>query len=99
MPKTPPPPPADPTSVTPPKMHLNWQDWLPLLEDEDIPEAEKRQLIETLWNIVVGFVDLGWGLNSGPEIDKEICGSDIDLTHVLNAAVLHSETQTETEET
>ena len=34
------------------------------LEDEDVSDDRKRELIETLWSIVVAFVDLGWQLRS-----------------------------------
>ncbi|MET1414382.1 hypothetical protein ABVF61_19070 [Roseibium sp. HPY-6] len=33
------------------------------LDDVDISDAQKRELIETLWNIVVQFVDLGFGIH------------------------------------
>lgn len=33
------------------------------LDHEDIPEDKKRELIETLWQIVVSFVDLGFGIH------------------------------------
>ncbi len=33
------------------------------LDDTDIPEDKKRELIETLWSIVVSFVDLGFGVH------------------------------------
>lgn len=64
-----------------PALRFDWADWLPYLEDEDIPEEQKRALIETLWSIVVAFVDLGWQLNPKPEI----CGEVIDLKAVLTA--------------
>lgn len=60
-------------------LRFNWTDWLPYLEDQDIPEEQKRALIETLWSIVVAFVDLGWQLNPKPEI----CGEALDLKAIL----------------
>lgn len=32
-----------------------------LLDEEDMEPDQKRELIETLWSIVVAFVDLGFG--------------------------------------
>ncbi len=64
-----------------PALRFDWNDWLPYLEDEDIPEEHKRALIESLWSIVVAFVDLGWQLNPRPEI----CGNEIDLKAILSA--------------
>ena len=31
------------------------------LDDADIPEADKRALIQTLWSLVTSFVQLGYG--------------------------------------
>ncbi len=33
------------------------------LDDADIPDDKKQELIETLWNIVVQFVDMGYGIH------------------------------------
>ena len=64
-----------------PALRFDWADWLPYLEDEDIPEDQKRALIETLWSIVVAFVDLGWQLNP----KSEIGGEAFDLKAILTA--------------
>jgi len=34
------------------------------LEDSDMSDAQKREFIETLWSIVVSFVDLGFGVHA-----------------------------------
>ncbi len=34
------------------------------LDDLDISEEQKREVIEALWTIVVAFVDLGFGINT-----------------------------------
>ncbi len=82
------PPPSPPPASPRPSLVLNWEDWLPYLEDEDASEAEKRQLIETLWSIVVSFVDLGWHIVPEPPAE-ETCGQVLDLTAALNAAVVN----------
>ncbi|WP_282078091.1 hypothetical protein [Epibacterium ulvae] len=33
---------------TRPSIHLNWQDWLPYVEDSTATETEKQQVIEPL---------------------------------------------------
>jgi len=68
-------------------VHLTWQDWLPYLEDSDASDEDKRQLIETLWSIMLAFVDLGWDIAP----TENPCGQSSDLTAVLRAAVLYSE--------
>ena len=32
------------------------------LDDVDIPDDQKQEFIETLWNIMVQFVDMGFGI-------------------------------------
>ena len=85
------------TPETPPpqrrSIHLNWRDWLPELEASTASEEEKRQVIEAVWNIAMGFVDLGWDLDTS----EENSGQSFDLTAALRAAVLHSEETTGTE--
>lgn len=78
---------TDPPTRKRPSIRLNLDDWLPYLEDSEATEAEKVELIETLWNIAMAFVDLGWDLDSG----EETSGQSLDLTAVLRAAVLNSE--------
>lgn len=70
-----------------PALRFDWRDWTVYFDDSDIPDAKKQELIETLWPIVLGFVDLGFGLNP----TQEICGEVIDLKAVLESAVLGSE--------
>ena len=53
-----------------PTLTIDWNAYLPLFESEDIPEEQKRELIEALWSIVVSFVDLGFGTDR----TTEICG-------------------------
>ena len=64
-----------------PALRFDWTDWLPYLEDQDIPEGQKRELIETLWSIVVAFVDLGWQINP----KAEFAGEPLDLKAILTA--------------
>lgn len=76
----------------PPAIRFDWQDWLPYIVDADIPEDQKREFIETLFSIVIGFVDLGFGLNP----TQEICGEEIDLTAILRAGVVECSEQSTT---
>lgn len=41
------------------------------LDDADIPDSKKRELVETVWNISVSFVDLGFGLNPVQQATQE----------------------------
>lgn len=60
---------------------------MPYLEGADIPVEQNLVLIETLWSIVLTFVDLGFDVKSL----SESCGTDIDLKAALEAAVLNSD--------
>lgn len=63
------------------------EDWMPYLKDSNLTDDQKRMFVRTLWETVLGFVDLGFYLNP----TQEICGEVIDLKAVLEAAVLNSE--------
>lgn len=67
-----------------PSLRFDWQDWLPYLDDDDVPEDKKRELIETLWSIVLAFVDLGWDIKSG----AESCGEAFDLHSALASGMV-----------
>lgn len=67
-------PPEFNPETAPPSLTIDWDAYLPLFEDEDISEAEKRELIEALWSIVVSFVDLGFGVHPV----QQACGQDDD---------------------
>lgn len=94
-------PPTLPSVNGPPILRFDWQDWLLYFENENIPDDQKRALIETIWSIVIGFVDLGWSIaptpessalgNSGDGKSAKNCGQTFDLKAVLEAAVVRSE--------
>ena len=63
-----------------PSLRFDWQDWLPYFDDPDVPLAQKREMIETLWSLVLSFVDLGFDLNlnrpgfTGEFFVQNLCG-------------------------
>lgn len=85
------PPQQQPETRPKPQVGFEWRDWLEYLAVTDIPEADKQALIEALWAIVLGFVDLGFEVKS----PQETCGQALNLSAALAAAVVNSE---ETEE-
>lgn len=95
-----PPPACHPTehahsssTSTRPKLHLDIEEWLPYLDDPDASDEEKHQLIDTLWGIVLSFVDLHWTIETKPacssNLPPETGARSIDLTRALHAAVVH----------
>ena len=75
-----------PANADSPSIRFDWRDWLPYFEDVSIPDDQKQELIETLWAIVLAFVDLGFEVTETPKTG----GQDIDLAAVLRSAVLNS---------
>ena len=44
-------------------LSFDYEEYTPYLEDADLTEDQKREFLETLWNIMVSFVDLGFGIH------------------------------------
>ena len=61
-----------------PSLRIDWKVYSAMLEDSDMPLDQQRELIETLWSIVVSFVDLGFDLNPVQQICGETHGEDKD---------------------
>jgi len=72
--------------TAPPSLSIDWDAYLPFFEDEDISEADKQELIEALWSIVVSFVDLGFGVHPV----QQACGKHISLAEMPIGDVLNS---------
>ena len=81
-------PPEFNPETAPPRLEIDWDAYLPFFEDEDIPEDQKRELIEALWGIMVSFVDLGFGVAPA----RPICGQDVDAMSAAAADMLYSQT-------
>ncbi|WJY21575.1 hypothetical protein QTA57_17910 [Fontisubflavum oceani] len=81
-------PPNQPALPPRPSLFVDWEVYAAMLEDSDMPLDQQKELIETLWSIVVMFVDLGFDLNPV----TQICGEDdlgldaesADLVSLLN---------------
>jgi len=46
-----------------PGLTIDWDLYREYLKDCDLTDDQKREFIETLWNIMVAFVDLGFGIH------------------------------------
>lgn len=57
-----------------PSLTVDWELYAAMLEDSDMPLDQQKELIETLWSIVVMFVDLGFDLHPV----QQICGEAED---------------------
>lgn len=82
------------TSATRPVITFDYERYAHFLEDDDLTDEQKRELLETLWNIIVNFVSLGFGVHpldatklgsAGGQTkaairqQSEINGSDIEM--------------------
>ncbi len=57
---------------------INFDAYLPYLEDENIPEEQKRELIETLFGILMGFADIAFGISSPQNIWGKLTETDVE---------------------
>lgn len=57
-----------------PSLSVDWGFYAAMLEDSDMPLDQQKELVETLWSIVVTFVDLGFDLHPV----QQICGEGDD---------------------
>ncbi|MFN3171255.1 MAG: hypothetical protein ACE37E_11240 [Hyphomicrobiales bacterium] len=58
--KTKPPPHSDPSY---PALEIDYELYMRMLEDSEWNDEQKREFIETMWSIIVSFVDLGFGVH------------------------------------
>jgi hypothetical protein len=84
---------AAPLATSAPALSLDWELFGTYLEASDLTDAQKREFIETLWSLVVNFVDLGLGLHplqliagNSCEQRAEIVSSDMTSNQKFNAA-------------
>ncbi|WP_317960995.1 hypothetical protein [Phaeobacter inhibens] len=84
-------PPEFNPETAPPRLTIDWEAYLPFLENEDISEEHKHELIEALWSIMVSFVDLGFGIHPV----QLACGKDISLADLPVADMVKSEATAE----
>lgn len=55
----------------PPSIGLDTAHYQSFLDDYDIPEAQKQELIEALWAIIVQFIDLGFGVHPITSVQRQ----------------------------
>lgn len=79
---------TDDAGLQPPSLTIDWELYGEYLEDSDLSGGQKREFIETLWSIVVAFVDLGFGVHPVQQACEQNQKSGIpspdDLLHSIN---------------
>ena len=67
-----------------PSVAIDWDRCMALLEDSEMDDAQKQKFIETVWSIVLAFVDLGFGLYP----IQQSCGQDLSLDELNGVDVV-----------
>lgn len=55
-----------------PTMTVDVERYQSFLDESDMSQAEKEEFLQTLWQIIVSFVELGYGVHPL----QEVCGKD-----------------------
>lgn len=76
-----------PTPPPFPPITLSEGEWLDFFDQVDASDAEKRELIQALWTMMMAFVDISLTCASHPET----CGQGFGLAAVPPSAVLDSD--------
>jgi len=74
---------AAPLATSTPALSLDWELFGTYLEASDLIDAQKREFIETLWSLVVNFVDLGLGLHPLQLIAGNSCEQRAEIARLL----------------
>lgn len=56
-----------------PVITVDYEKYAQFLEDSGLSEEQKRKFLQTLWNIIVGFIDLGFGVHPAQQAQSP-CG-------------------------
>ena len=72
------------TPIKPPSLQVDWEVYAQMLEASDWSDARKREFIETMWSLVMTFVDLGYGIHP----IQQACGESNSLDEIIKADML-----------
>lgn len=62
--------------LTEPIVTVDYELYKHYLEDTDLDEQQKREVLEALWSIITSFVSLGFGVHPLQEIAQLQCGQN-----------------------
>lgn len=68
---------SGPETTSASSMTMDWDLFGEHLKEFDMTDAQERELLEALWSLVVGFVDLGLGIHPA-QLVAGICCEQID---------------------
>lgn len=67
-----------------PSLQVDWEVYAQMLEASDWSDARKREFIETMWSLVMTFVDLGYGIHP----IQQACGESNSLDEIIKVDML-----------
>ena len=73
-----------------PALKLDVERYEKMLNDCDLTEEQRQEFLETIWTIIVGFVDLGYDIHPLQQATSEDCGQDLDLSSFMAENVVSS---------
>jgi len=75
-----------PAAAKPPVLTLDVALYEQYLVESDLTEDQKREFLEALWSIIVGFVDLGFGIH--PVQQAAAAGQDDEKSGAIAAGLI-----------
>ncbi len=72
-------------AANPPTLTIDCERYDQYLDDSDLTDAEKRQFLETLWSIIVSFVDLGFGVHPVQQACANSCEQSAEIRAFITA--------------
>jgi hypothetical protein len=76
--------------TTKPALTIDYALYEKYLEDSDLTDEQKQEFLDTLWSIIVGFVDLGFCVHPLQQAAPNVCGQEIDLSGFMASNVVSS---------
>jgi hypothetical protein len=87
---------ADASTSLYPALTIDWNLYAQHLKNSDLTDDEKREFIQTLWDIVVSFVDLGFGVHPVQDDPEDNLDENIALQMLDVIDFDHSDNNTKT---
>ncbi len=60
-------------------LSIDYEKYEHYLEDSNLTEAQKQEFLQALWNIIVNFVDLGFGVHPVQQAIAASCGKEQEI--------------------
>ena len=78
-----------------PALTLDVERYDKMLSESDLTEKQRQEFLQTIWNIIVSFVDLGFDIHPlqqvASEDDVQGCGQKFDLTSYMAENMIPSD--------